>query len=66
MDTAQAGRSFKHIDENLPRWSEKYKWKANMFKMGLSAFSGYQGGASAGAGCTADAMTDVFTHNNKA
>ena len=66
MDTAQAGRSFKHIDENLPRWSKKYSWKAHMFKMGLNAFSGHQGGASAGAGCTEDAMTDVFNHNNKA
>ena len=37
-----------------------------MFKMGLSAFSGYQGGASAGAGCTQEAMTDVCKHNNKA
>ena len=45
---------------------QKYAWKIHMFKMGLSAFSGYQGGASAGAGCTQEAMTDVFKHNNKA
>ena len=45
---------------------QKYAWKMHMFKMGLSAFSGYQGGASASAGCTQEAMTDAFKHNNKA
>ena len=65
MDTAQAGKSYRHIDENLPRWSKRYGWRAGEYKTGVSSFCGHQGGASAGAGCTAEAMADVYKHHNR-
>ena len=65
MDTVQAGKSYKHIDENLPRWSKRFHWGASQCKQKISAFFGHQGGASRGAGCTAEAMADVYKHHNR-
>ena len=65
MDTVQAGRSHRHIDENLPRWSSRYGWRAGQYKKGISSFRGHHGGASPGAGCTAEAMADVYKHHNR-
>ena len=65
MDTVQAGRSLKHIDENLPRWGSRFHWGAGQCKKNISAFAGHQGGARRGAGCTAEAMADVYQHHNR-
>ena len=51
--------------KNLPRWSSRYGWRAGQYKKGISSFRGHHGGASPGAGCTAEAMADVYKHHNR-
>jgi predicted GIY-YIG superfamily endonuclease len=63
MDTVQAGKSIRHIDENAPRWRTRFHWKAGEYKKGIAEFSAHQEGGSPGVGCTRQAMEDVYRHH---